>query len=81
MSAKVFLVTGTSTGFGRELVKCILAGGDIAVATARNVSQLKFEHTTSDNFLPLKLDVTNQPDIDSAFKQAVDKFGRVDVVV
>lgn len=81
MSPKVFLVTGTSTGFGNELVKHILAGGDIAIATARNVSQLTFENTSSDNFLALKLDVTNPKDIDDVFKQAVDKFRRVDVVV
>lgn len=81
MSPKVFFVTGTSTGFGHELVNIILAGGDIAVATARNASQLSFEGAKSNNYLAVKLDVTRQGDIDEAFKQAVDKFGRVDVVV
>jgi NADP-dependent 3-hydroxy acid dehydrogenase YdfG len=33
------------------------------------------------NYLALMLDVTNQDDVDAAFKAAVDKFSRVDVVV
>lgn len=42
MAPKVWLVTGTSTGFGAELVKVILEKGDICVATARNPSKLSF---------------------------------------
>jgi len=43
MSPRVFFITGTSTGFGAELVKVVLEKGDIAVATARDSSKLKFE--------------------------------------
>ena len=43
MSPRVFFITGTSTGFGAELVKVVLEKGDIAVATARDPSKLKFE--------------------------------------
>jgi len=43
MSPKVFFITGTSTGFGHELVQVVLEKGDIAVATARDPSKLKFE--------------------------------------
>lgn len=78
---RVFLVTGTSTGFGRELVKKILAAGDIAVATARDSSKLQFDHTTPANYLAVDLDVTKQDTIDHAFAQALSKFKRVDVVV
>ena len=81
MSKRVFLITGTSTGFGKEYVKEVLAAGDIAVATARNPSKLSFEGTTSDNFIATALDVTDKSSIDKAFKVAIDKFGRVDVVV
>ncbi len=42
MAPRVFLITGTSTGFGNELVKVVLEKGDIAVATARNSSKLSF---------------------------------------
>ncbi|KAK4686882.1 hypothetical protein P7C73_g3240, partial [Tremellales sp. Uapishka_1] len=81
MSPRVFLITGTSTGFGNELVKVVLSKGDIAVATARNPDKLNFEGTNEKNYLPVRLDVTDPKSIDEAFKTTVDKFGRVDVVV
>ena len=81
MSPKVFLITGTSTGFGAEYVKEVLKRGDIAVATARNPSQLSFSGTNSKNYLALALDVTDTSSIDKAFKDTLDQFGRVDVVV
>ncbi|KAF8852193.1 NAD(P)-binding protein, partial [Acephala macrosclerotiorum] len=59
----------------------VIAHGDIAVATARKPESLSFEGTNDKNYLAVKLDVTKQADIDAAFKSALDKFGRVDVVV
>jgi NAD(P)-dependent dehydrogenase (short-subunit alcohol dehydrogenase family) len=38
MTPRVFLITGTSTGFGEHLVKVVLQKGDYAVTTARNSS-------------------------------------------
>jgi len=81
MSPKVFLITGTSTGFGNEYVKEVLKQGDIAVATARNPDKLSFEGTNDKNFLKLSLDVTDKSSIDKAFAETLKKFGRVDVVV
>ena len=83
MSPKVFLITGTSTGFGAELVKFVLSTGDIAVATARNPAKLSgnFQGANDNNFLALALDVTDKKSIDGAFDATVKVFGRVDVVV
>lgn len=78
---RVFLVTGTSTGFGYELVRKIIAEGDYAVATARDSSKLSFEGTTKENFLAVDLDVTSKPSIDAAFQKALSHFKRIDVVV
>ncbi|CZR55351.1 retinol dehydrogenase 8 [Phialocephala subalpina] len=78
---RVFFITGTSTGFGKHLVEEVIAHGDIAVAAARKPESLSFQGTNDKNYLAVKLDVTKQADIDAAFKTAVDKFGRVDVVV
>ncbi|KAI4173500.1 MAG: hypothetical protein LQ348_006554 [Seirophora lacunosa] len=78
---RVFLITGTSTGFGQHLVQIVLDAGDIAVATARDPSALSFRNTTPENYLPLKLDVTSASDIESAFSSTLEKFKRVDVVV
>lgn len=60
MPGQVFLITGTSTGFGYYYVEKCLKEGDKVVATARNSSKLKFDGTTKDNYLALDLDVTNQ---------------------
>ncbi|KAF2010449.1 NAD(P)-binding protein [Aaosphaeria arxii CBS 175.79] len=81
MAPRVFLITGTSTGFGSELVKVVLDKGDYVVATARNSSSLSFEGTNDTNSLIVDLDVTKPDTIDKAFDAAVKKFGRVDVVV
>ena len=78
---RVFLITGTSTGFGKHLVQEVIDRGDIAVATARNPSTLSFENTKPENYLALKLDVTVPENIDSAFSAALKRFGRIDVVV
>lgn len=77
----VFLVTGTSTGFGHDLVQEVLDRGDIAIATARQPSVLKFDRVTEDNYRALELDVTNFQSIKTAFTNAVERFGRIDVVV
>lgn len=78
---RVFLITGTSTGFGQHLVQEVLDKGDIAIATARNPSTLSFKNTSEKNYLALKLDVTDHSTITSAFDAALKQFGRVDVVV
>jgi NAD(P)-dependent dehydrogenase (short-subunit alcohol dehydrogenase family) len=81
MAPRVFLITGTSTGFGEELVKVVLQQGDHVVATARNSSKLSFEGANDTNSLLVDLDVTSRESIDKAFDAATKKFKRVDVVV
>ncbi|KAG1813922.1 uncharacterized protein BJ212DRAFT_1482271 [Suillus subaureus] len=79
---RVWLITGSSTGFGRAMVEEVLRNGEIAVATLRKPSVLddlaaKYPRT---QLLVLPLDVTNEAQVKSAFAQAKDAFGRVDVV-
>jgi len=81
MAPQIFFITGTSTGFGSELVKHCISEGDKVVATARSSSKLKFDNTTKDNFLAVDCDVTDTQSIDNAFKKALSQFGRIDVVV
>ncbi|CAI7600065.1 unnamed protein product [Penicillium discolor] len=78
---KVFLVTGTSSGFGHDLIQEILNRGDIAIATARTPAILKFDNTTENNYMTSKLDVTDTESIKAAFAEAIKRFGRIDVVV
>lgn len=81
MAPRVFLITGTSTGFGAELVKIVLENGDHVVATARNSSKLSFPGANDSNSLLVDLDVTKHESIDAAFKATIKKFNRIDVVV
>ena len=81
MAPRVFPITGTSTGFGKEFVKVVLKNGDHVVATARNSSKLSFDDANDSNSLFVDLDVTQKDSIDTAFDAAIKKFKRVDVVV
>ncbi|KAK5251874.1 hypothetical protein LTR16_005588, partial [Cryomyces antarcticus] len=78
---RVFLITGTSTGFGAELVKTVLSSGDSVVATARDSSKLSFAGANPSNYLAVDLDVTDQSSVSAAFDKALQHFERVDVVV
>ena len=76
----VWFITGCSTGFGRELAIHLLESGYRTVVTARNPDEVN-DLTAKGEALVLKLDVTDQGQIDAAIKAAEDKFGRIDVLV
>jgi NAD(P)-dependent dehydrogenase (short-subunit alcohol dehydrogenase family) len=81
-NAPVWLITGCSTGFGRELSRAVLARGYRVVVTARNpesIESLVAGH--EDRAIALRLDVTNPAEIDAAVRQAEQTFGRIDVLV
>jgi short-subunit dehydrogenase len=81
-SKPVWFITGCSTGFGRELARHTLELGYPTVVTARNPAQIEdLAKGHEDNALILKLDVTKPDDIESAVKAAVERFGRIDVLV
>ena len=78
----VWFVTGCSTGFGREIVKQLLAEGIRTVVTARrpgSIADLVEGHEQI--ALALELDVTKPDQIESAVAQAEAHFGRIDVLV
>jgi NAD(P)-dependent dehydrogenase (short-subunit alcohol dehydrogenase family) len=78
----VWLITGCSTGFGRELAKLVLARGWRAVVTARNPAQVAdIAQGHGDRVLVLPLDVTRREQIEHVVAQAKQHFGRVDVLV
>ena len=79
---KVWFITGTSRGFGREWTKAALERGDKVAATARNVDSLKdLVAQFDDNILPITLDVTDHAADFAAVKTAYDHFGQLDVIV
>jgi len=78
----VWLITGCSTGFGRELAKIVLKRGWKAVVTARKVEQLDDLVAGQEaNALALQLDVTDREQVLSVVKKAEETFGHIDVLV
>ncbi|KAH6663993.1 hypothetical protein F5X68DRAFT_217993 [Plectosphaerella plurivora] len=79
--SRVWLITGCSSGFGRELVLAASACGDRVIATARRIADLEYCQSLS-NVRRLELDVTtSQADLDAKVHEAVKEFGRLDVLV
>jgi NAD(P)-dependent dehydrogenase (short-subunit alcohol dehydrogenase family) len=82
MTAKTWLITGCSSGFGEALARHVLASGDRAIITARkreSVEDLSREHQGS--ALPLALDVTDLASVSASVNEAVRWAGRLDVLV
>jgi NAD(P)-dependent dehydrogenase (short-subunit alcohol dehydrogenase family) len=80
-SSPVWLISGCSTGFGRELAQQTIARGFKVVVTARDTSSIADLVEGHDNALAVALDVTHQASIDQAVKAALDTFGTIDVLV
>ena len=79
---ETWLVTGTSSGFGLEIAKAVLAAGGRVVATARKSETLEALVTAApDRVLALALDVMNPAQIAAALAAAQARFGAVDVLV
>lgn len=82
MSKRVWLITGCSTGFGRELVKIVTSKGELAVGTVRNKNQIaELELINPELVTGVVLDVQKQETIDQAALLIKEKYGRLDVLV
>ena len=81
-SPRVWLITGTSAGFGNTLARAALEHRDLVVATARRPEALKdLVAIAPDRAIALPLDVTRPETGEVAIAAAVDRFGRLDVLV
>jgi NAD(P)-dependent dehydrogenase (short-subunit alcohol dehydrogenase family) len=79
---KVWLITESSTGFGRSLTEAVLKKGDRVIATARKPEQLNdLVMKYTDTAKAVRLDVTNLQEVHDAVDAAIDAFGRIDVLV
>ncbi|PWT78809.1 MAG: short-chain dehydrogenase/reductase [Bacteroidetes bacterium] len=82
MKNKVWFITGASKGFGFEIAKAALAIGDRVVATVRkNAGELEAELKGGDRILVVTLDVTNEKLVRAGVQSAIERFGRIDVLV
>jgi len=75
---KVWFITGASQGLGPSLVKQALEKGDRVVAV---LPALTGNEEDSTNFLSLAPDLNDEIDVELAVDQAIDRFGRLDVIV
>ena len=73
---KVWFVTGASKGLGLTLVKKLLQNGCRVVATTRNPELLTAEiGSTTDVFLPLAVNLTDNDDVKNAIEKSIAHFG------
>lgn len=76
-----WFITGGSRGLGLEIARAALNGGDSVVVAARDPRKLPDELRRHDRVLGVALDVTRSEDITAAVETAVERFGRIDVLV
>ena len=78
---KVWLVTGAGRGMGVEFAKAALAAGDAVVATGRRTRAVVDAVGEADDLLVVRLDITSRADAEAAVQAALERFGRIDVLV
>jgi NAD(P)-dependent dehydrogenase (short-subunit alcohol dehydrogenase family) len=79
--SKVWFITGAGRGMGADIAKAALAAGHAVVASGRNPDAVSKAVGDADNLLVVKLDITDPQDAETAVKAALDRFGRIDVLV
>lgn len=80
--AKVWLVTGSGNGLGRDIIEAALAAGDSVVAGARRIGELDpLVAQYGERIKPVTLEVRDEAAANAAVQLAVDTFGRLDVLV
>lgn len=79
---KVWFITGASKGLGLSLVKQLLNAGYKVAATSRKIADLtNAVNTTSEDFLPLSVDLKSENSVAEAITQTIATFGKIDVVI
>jgi NAD(P)-dependent dehydrogenase (short-subunit alcohol dehydrogenase family) len=78
---KVWFITGASRGLGVDIARAALAAGHAVVATARDADAVTTALGEDEDLLALRLDVTDPAAGEKAVAAAVDRFGRIDVLV
>jgi NAD(P)-dependent dehydrogenase (short-subunit alcohol dehydrogenase family) len=78
---KVWFITGAGRGLGADIAKAALAAGHAVVASGRDSGRVSKALGGSNDLLAVKLDVTRGADAEAAVRAAVERFGRIDVLV
>jgi NAD(P)-dependent dehydrogenase (short-subunit alcohol dehydrogenase family) len=78
---KTWFITGAGRGMGVDFAKAALEAGHAVVASGRDPQRVSDALGESDDLLAVKLDVTRRSDAEAAVREAVERFGRIDVLV
>ena len=79
--SKVWFVTGAARGMGVDIVNAALAAGHSVVATARDAARVTEVFGDRENLLSVALDITDESAAQAAVDAAIERFGRIDVLV
>ena len=78
---RVWFITGAGCGMGVDMAQSALAAGHAVVATGRNTGAVADAVGEADDLLVVELDITSVASAKAAVQAAVDRFGRIDVLV
>jgi len=78
---KVWLVTGAGRGMGVDIAQAALAAGHAVVATGRDTERVERAVGVHDDLVVVELDVTSPASAETAVSEALERFGRIDVLV
>ena len=78
---KIWFVTGAGRGMGVDIAKAALSAGNEVVATARRADTVRASLGEHDDLLAVELDITDTASAEAAVGAAVERFGRIDVLV
>jgi NAD(P)-dependent dehydrogenase (short-subunit alcohol dehydrogenase family) len=79
--SKVYFITGAGRGMGVDLTRAALAAGHRVVATARRPAAVAEAVGAHENLLAVGLDITDPAQAEAAVQAAVERFGRIDVLI
>jgi NAD(P)-dependent dehydrogenase (short-subunit alcohol dehydrogenase family) len=81
--SKVWCITGAGSGLGTGIARAALRAGDRVVATGRNLEKVRkaYPDAAQENIVFVKLDVADETQAKAAVDEAVERFGRIDVLV
>ncbi|MEM1259799.1 MAG: oxidoreductase [Bacteroidota bacterium] len=81
-SNTVWFITGASSGFGKSLTEHAIAKGYKVVATARRKEKLEeLKSTAPEQVVAIQMDVTERSQVKKGIKAAIDKWGKIDVLI